>query len=221
MVLKSETRDQVASAYDDWSLTYESVENRTRDLAAQAMRQQALALQDRDLLEIGCGTGLNTGYLAEHCRSVVALDFSVGMLNRARANVSASNVRFIESDIRRRWSADDAAFDLIVSALVLEHIENLPHIFSEAARVLRPGGEFLIFELHPFRQLQGSQAQFKRTDADEVVLIPAYLHSISDFVNTSLECGFHLLRIDEWLDAKDQVKTGIPRLLSLRLRASS
>jgi ubiquinone/menaquinone biosynthesis C-methylase UbiE len=215
----SEVRDKVASGYDDWSGTYESVENRTRDLAALALRRQVLNLPDRDVLEIGCGTGLNTRYLAEHCRCVVALDFSAGMLEQARANVSASNVLFVENDLSQRWSVDDSSIDLIVCALVLEHIEDLRHIFSEVRRVLRPGGEFLIYELHPFRQLQGGQAQFKRTDSSETVLIPAYLHSVSDYVNTGLECGFNLLRIEELPDENREVKTGIPRILSLHLRA--
>jgi len=135
-MLKSNPIDKVASAYDDWSRTYESVENPTRVLAASAVRQQSLNLHHRDVLEIGCGTGLNTRYLAEHCRSVTALDFSAGMLAQARSNVSASNVRFVQDDIRLQWSVDDSSIDLIICTLVLEHIEDLRHIFSEAARVL-------------------------------------------------------------------------------------
>jgi len=220
-MLKSNATDTIASAYDGWSRTYEAVANPTRDLAASALRQHALDLPNRDVLEIGCGTGLNTRYLAEHARSVVALDFSTGMLEQARRNLQAANVRFVQQDILLKWSVDDHSIDLIICTLVLEHIENLRHIFSEAARVLRAGGEFLIYELHPFRQLQGGQAQFKDMDSNQVVLIPAYLHSISEFVNASLECGFNLLRLDELHDATDKDKTGFPRLLSLHVRVAS
>jgi ubiquinone/menaquinone biosynthesis C-methylase UbiE len=216
-LLNSNPADKIASAYNGWSRTYETVANPTRDLAAAALRQHALDLPNREVLEIGCGTGLNTRYLAEHARSVVALDFSTGMLEQARCNLQAANVRFVQQDIRLKWSVDDRSIDLIICTLVLEHIENLRHIFSEAARVLRAGGEFLIYELHPFRQLQGGQAQFKDTDSNAVVLIPAYLHSISEFVNASLECGFNLLRLDELHDATDKDKTGFPRLLSVRV----
>ena len=217
-MLKSNQIDKVASAYDRWAPTYESVENPTRDLAALALRQQTLNLHNRDVLEIGCGTGLNTRYLAKHCRSVTALDFSAGMLAQARANVSAANVRFVQNDIRLRWSVDDSSIDLIICTLVLEHIEDLRHIFSEAARVLLRGGEFLIYELHPFRQWQGGQAQYMDALSNEVVLIPAYLHSISDFVNTSIDAGFNIVWLDEWHEAKDKDKTGLPRLLSIYVR---
>ena len=127
-------------------------------------------------------------------------------------------MRFVHNDIRLRWRVDDSSVDLIICTLVLEHIEDLRHIFSEAARVLCQGGEFLIYELHPFRQWQGGQAQYMDARSNEVVSIPAYLHSISDFVNTSIECGFDLVRLDEWRDAEDQDKTALPRLLSVHVR---
>lgn len=219
-MLKSNSTDEIASAYDDWSRTYEAVENPTRDLAASTLRQQSLNLHNRDVLEIGCGTGLNTRYLAEHCRSVTALDFSAGMLEQARTNVSVSNVRFVQNDLRLRWNVDDRSIDLIVCTLVLEHIEDLRHTFSEAARVLRLGGEFLIYELHPFRQMRGGQAQFEDACSNTLVLIPAYLHDVSDFVNTSIECGFDLLRLEEWRDAQDKDKTALPRVLSVHVRVS-
>ena len=210
--------DEIASAYDGWSRTYETVGNPTRDLAAATLRQYALNLPHRDVLEIGCGTGLNTRYLAERARSVTALDFSTGMLEQARQNVRAANVSFVQQDLQQRWKVADRSVDLIIDTLVLEHIEDLRHIFSQAARVLRTGGEFLIYELHPFRQLQGKQAQFKNADSNRVVFIPAYLHSISEFVNTSIACGFNLIHLGEWHDAEDEDKNAPPRVLSLHVR---
>lgn len=210
--------DEIASAYDVWARTYESVENATRDLAALALRRGLAGLNFNDVLEIGCGTGLNTRHLAGLCRGVTALDFSAGMLAEARANVAAPNVRFVENDIRARWQAADSSFDLVVCTLVLEHVEDLRHVFAEAARVLRPGGRFLIYELHPFRQLRGVRARFHDSRSGEVVLIPAYRHSVSEFVNTSVECGFTVARLDEWRDAEGETGAALPRLLSLHAR---
>jgi hypothetical protein len=48
--------------------------------------------------------------------------------------------------------------------------------------------------------------------------VPAYLHSVSEFVNASIEGGFNVVRLDELCDAKDEVV--IPRLLLIHLRAS-
>lgn len=212
--------EEIASAYDQWAQTYEAVENATRDMAANALRMHALNLHDRDVLEIGCGTGLNTRYLAQQSRSVLAVDFSGGMLEQARANVSATNVRFVQSDIQLEWPLANASVDLVVCMLVLEHIPELDHTFHEACRVLRRGGEFFLCELHPFRQLQGRQAQFKESNSGTVVLVPAYLHNISDYVNAGIQHGFEFTRLSEWRDDEQKSEVTPLRLLAIQLRVT-
>jgi ubiquinone/menaquinone biosynthesis C-methylase UbiE len=212
---------EVTSAYDQWAHTYETVENATRDLAATVLRQYPLPMHGRDILETGCGTGFNTTYLAQQSRSVLAVDGSAGMLAQACAKVTAPHVQLLRCDLQHTWPLADASVDLVVCLLVLEHIADLHMFFQEAARVLRPGGEGFVCELHPFRQLQGRQAQCTEAKSGQVVLIPAYLHDVSEYVNASVQQGFALLRMDEWRDAHDTAHTLPPRLLSLHLRVSS
>ncbi len=213
----AEMGSEVASAYNQWSETYETVENATRDLAAQILRRRFPDLQGRDVLEIGCGTGVNTRYLAEQSRSVQALDFSPGMLAQARANVPANNVRFAQQDIRLPWDLPSGTVDLIVCTLVLEHIEDLEPVFTEARRVLHQGGEFFLCELHPFRQMQGRQAQFLNAETGEIVLVSAYLHDISDYLNTAIGHGFRLLHLGEWRDGEESGHEIAPRVLSVHV----
>ncbi len=213
----SHTVDEVASAYNQWSKTYEGDENLTRDLSAVVLRRLPLPLLQRDVLEIGCGTGLNSRYLAQHAKRFLAVDFSAGMLAEARANVSDAGACFVQRDIRHGWPLAVAAVDLVVCSLVLEHIADLGPIFKEAARVLRPGGVFFVCEYHPFRQLMGSQARFTDANSGNMILIPAYLHNVSDYLNTALENRFEIRRIDEWRD-EDGSSALPPRLLSLRLQ---
>lgn len=210
--------EEVGTAYDQWAKTYEAVENATRDLAAQVLRQYSLDLRDRDILEIGCGTGLNTGYLADHAKELVAFDFSAGMLEQARAKITAANVRFVQCDIQHEWQLDKESIDLVICMLVLEHIANLDHVFQEAARVLRSGGEFFVCELHPYKQLQGLQAKFTDANSGNVVLVQAFLHDVSDYVNASIEHGFDVIRLGEWRDVNSEDKAKPPRLLSLHVR---
>jgi malonyl-CoA O-methyltransferase len=211
--------EEVETAYDQWSRTYEAVENATRDLAARVLRNYPLDLRDRNILEIGCGTGFNTGYIADSAKDLLAVDFSAGMLEQARVNISASNVRFVQSDIQRDWPIDSASVDLVVCMLVLEHIASLDHVFQEASRVLRRGGEFFICELHPYRQLQGLQARFTEANSGNVVLVQAFLHDVSDYVNVSIQHGFQIIRLAEWRDAGGEDKDKPPRLLSLHVRS--
>ena len=55
------------------------------------------------MVEIGCGTGRNTEWLAERAASVLAVDFSEGMLQQAKSRVRSPRVRFQQHDIRYGW----------------------------------------------------------------------------------------------------------------------
>ncbi|HEX4954682.1 MAG TPA: class I SAM-dependent methyltransferase [Thermoanaerobaculia bacterium] len=207
----------VAAAYDRWSQTYDSDPNRTRERAAALLRDLPLALAGREVLEIGCGTGFNTRFLAERAAAVVALDFSPGMLAKARERVSAAHVHFLEHDLRRPWPIEDSAADLIVTMLVLEHVEDLAPFFAQCARTLRPGGEVFLCELHPMRQLGGGQAQFTDRHTGVRERVTATLHDVADYVNGGLAAGLELIELAEPRDL-GAARTEPPRLIALRLR---
>lgn len=200
----------IQNAYNEWSEIYDSNANLTRDLDQQVTRETLAGQHFNAILELGCGTGKNTMFLAEIGTQVHALDFSEGMIAKAKEKVKAENVRFEMMDLTKRWHCEDGAYDLIVCNLVLEHIQHLPHIFTEAARALQPNGRFFINELHPFKQYKGTKARFERDT--ETIEVDAFTHHISDFTNTASACGFKLIKFNEYWHAEDQNKP--PRLVS-------
>jgi malonyl-CoA O-methyltransferase len=200
----------IHDSYNEWSDIYDSDNNLTRDLDAQVTRD-LLADQDlNSILELGCGTGKNTAFLAQIGTNVHALDFSEGMIQKAREKVKAENVRFEIADLTTRWNCEDGTYDLISCNLVLEHIEDLPHIFSEAERVLYPNGRFLINELHPFMQYEGSKAAFEKNN--KTIRVDAFVHHISDFVRAAKTNGLKLEMFNEYWHEEDRGKP--PRLAS-------
>ena len=200
----------IQKAYNEWSASYDTDENLTRDLDQNVLREALADLHFDSILEIGCGTGKNTLFLCQIGRHVHALDFSEGMIGKAREKVRAANVKFSVADLTQRWPCGDGVYDLIVCNLVLEHIEDLTFILSEAFRVLKEHGRFLINELHPFRQYEGKKARFNR--GDEVTEIPAFVHHISDFTSAASDNGLRLITLNEWWHTADQDKP--PRLVS-------
>jgi ubiquinone/menaquinone biosynthesis C-methylase UbiE len=204
----------VARAYDRWATQYDDDRNTTRDLDAAVVRRAPLRIAGRDVLELGCGTGKNTVWLAADARQVHALDFSAGMLAEARRRIPAEKVRFVEHDIRTAWPLAAGSVDVVVGNLVLEHVRDLAPIHAEAARVLRPGGQLFLCELHPFRQLRGGQAHFVDPRSGETVHVPAFMHTTSEYVNGGLAAGFELRELGEWLEP-DAPADSPPRLLSL------
>jgi len=147
----------IQKAYNEWSESYDGDENLTRDLDEKITRETLANLHFNSILEIGCGTGKNTLFLVQIGTGVHALDFSQGMIGKAREKVKAENVHFSIADLTKRWPCEDNACDLITCNLVLEHIEDLSHIFSEAARILQSNSRFFINKLHPFKQYPGGQ----------------------------------------------------------------
>lgn len=201
----------IQNAYNEWSETYDTDENLTRDLDQKVTREALASLHFNSILEIGCGTGKNTSFLAQIGATVHAVDFSEGMIEKAKEKVRAENVRFSMMDITQKWNFEDQAFDLIVCNLVLEHIEDLSFVFSEACRTLKETGRFLINELHPFKQYEGKKARFYK-DKD-IIEVEAFVHHISDFFNAAPTHGLTLVKLNEYWHEKDQNKP--PRLISL------
>ncbi|MEX2155173.1 MAG: methyltransferase domain-containing protein [Gemmatimonadaceae bacterium] len=203
----------VAAAYDRWAASYDADKNATRDLDALVMRRVQLALEGREVLELGCGTGKNTTFLAEHAKKVIALDFSEGMIARAHERMTTQNVKFVLHDVREVLPLPPASVDMIVANLILEHVHDLAPIFFEAARVLRPHGQFFVCELHPYRQLTGGQAQFTDPRTGETVKVAAHVHTVSEFINGGIEAGFTLRALGEWTE-DEATPDAPPRLIS-------
>ncbi|MDM9382359.1 methyltransferase domain-containing protein [Chlorogloeopsis sp. ULAP01] len=204
----------IQAAYDSWSATYDADENLTRDLDQVVTRETLMGLRYKSVVEIGCGTGKNTLLLSQIAEKVYAIDFSAPMLEKAKEKITSSNVIFVTGDITKSWACSNESADLITCNLVLEHIEDLSFIFSEAFRVLVKGGYFFICELHPFRQYRGTQANFQRNQ--EVIKIPTFVHHISDFFNTAKNHNFMLEDFREWWHKQGQNK--LPRLASFLFR---
>jgi ubiquinone/menaquinone biosynthesis C-methylase UbiE len=206
----------VQAAYDNWSATYDVDRNLTRDLDQAVTKEILLNLQYQSAVEIGCGTGKNTLLLCQTAESVQAIDFSTRMIEKAKEKINSTNVIFSIGDITNQWPFSDASADLITCNLVLEHINDLSFIFSEASRVLVEEGYFFISELHPFRQYRGTKANFERNQ--ETVEIQAFVHHLSDFFNLAKKQNFTLIDFKEWWHEQDQNKP--PRLVSFLFKKS-
>jgi len=200
----------IQNAYNEWSEIYDTNANLTRDLDQQLTRDTLGGQHFDSILELGCGTGKNTVFLAQIGDKVHALDFSEGMIEKAKEKVKAENVHFEMADLSKRWHCEDNAYDLITCNLVLEHIENLNHIFAEAARTLQSTGTFFINELHPFKQYLGTKARFER--ADQIIEVDVFIHHISDFINAATANGLKMVKLHEYWHEADEGKP--PRLIS-------
>ena len=208
---------EVKQAYDAWSSQYDSNENKTRDLEAFALRLCLNPISFETCLEIGCGTGKNTEWLLTKAKNITAVDLSDEMLAKAKAKISSDRVQFIQADIKKPWAFRKQQYDLVSFSLVLEHIENLEPMFSEALAALRNGGHMYIGELHPFKQYAGSKARFDTEQGQKIV--ECYNHNISDFTIAAKQNGLIVADINEYFDNDD--RSTIPRILTIIFKKTS
>jgi SAM-dependent methyltransferase len=119
------------------------------------------------VLELGCGAGYFTRELARSGADIVAIDVSPELLEIARANSAAPNVRY---EIQNAYdlSYPDAAFDSVVGSSVLHHLE-IKEALREIYRVLKPGGTIWFTEpnmLNPQIAIQKNVPWVKRRLGD-------------------------------------------------------
>jgi ubiquinone/menaquinone biosynthesis C-methylase UbiE len=203
-------------AYNSWASQYDTNDNKTRDLEAKALRDILSTISFNTVLEIGCGTGKNTEWLLQKAGHITAVDLSEEMLSKAKEKIQSDNIEFIQFDINNDWNFTERTFDLIAFSLVLEHIENLDHIFKEVYKKLNDEGFVYIGELHPFKQYTGTKARFETKEGLQIV--QCYNHHISDFIQSAKKYGLKLIGLDEYFDNED--KTSIPRILILLFQKS-
>ncbi len=203
-------------AYNRWALQYDTNNNKTRDLEAEALRSTLGNLAFDIVLEIGCGTGKNTEWIMTKAKGITAVDLSEKMLARAKEKIISDKVHFIQADITLMWTFTNKIYDLISFSLVLEHIQNLDFVFNEVSKLLKPGGHVYIGELHPFKQYSGTKARFETEEGIQVV--ECFDHHISDFIQPAKNYGLRLIDLNEFFD--DNNRKEIPRVLTLILQKS-
>jgi demethylmenaquinone methyltransferase / 2-methoxy-6-polyprenyl-1,4-benzoquinol methylase len=98
------------------------------------------------VLDIATGTGVvarEAAKVTKDRKAITGLDPSFGMLAAGRVKAMLTNVQSGAESLPFR----DASFDLITIGFAMRHFADLKRVFTECARVLRPGGRLLILEI--------------------------------------------------------------------------
>lgn len=97
---------------------------------------------DARLLELGCGTGGTALRLAPHVHSIVATDFSAGMIAQAHERPQAGNVSFMQADVFSP-ELEPGVFDVIVGFNLFHLVEDGPAAYARIHELLSPEGLFI------------------------------------------------------------------------------
>jgi malonyl-CoA O-methyltransferase len=180
------------------------------------------------IADIGCGTGRHAVRRVGQGARVTAVDFSEGMLERARAKPGAERVTFVQHDIAARLPLADGAFDRVICCLVFDHVREVAGLFGELGRVCKGEGRIVVSIMHPAMMLQGVQARFNDPVTGEKVYPESVANQVSDYVMGAVRVGLTIEHLSEHMIDESIVKisaravpyVGWPMLLMMGLRPS-
>jgi len=167
--------DKAASRYDEAAILQREVAERVLE------RLELIKLEPQRILDLGCGTGLNSKALDKRYKKaqLISLDLAPGMLKEARKHKAwLSKQRFICGDAEALPLADNSV-DLIFSSLTIQWCHDLDSLFKECLRVLKPGGLLMFATLGPdtLHELRNS---WKSVDGYNHVNAFIDMHDIGD-----------------------------------------
>ena len=133
--------------FEKWIVTRVSHGERTAAKAEKLMQYLRIK-EDRKFLEIGCGAGAVSKFIAEKYRvQVTGIDLDPDLIELAKKNVgSMGNINFQVCDATN-LPFEDKEFDIILTFGVMHHIQNWTDAFKEIRRVLKPYGHFIYSDL--------------------------------------------------------------------------
>jgi ubiquinone/menaquinone biosynthesis C-methylase UbiE len=167
----STDRDANSRAYyDDFATGYERERHQGYHALLDELEFDVVEplVSGREVLEVGCGTGLILEKLARIASRAEGVDLSPGMLEHARRRGLT-----VKEGSATELPYPDASFDVAVSFKVLAHVPDIERALSEMARVVRPGGHIIAELYNPWsvrylaKKLAGPQPiSDGRTEAD-------------------------------------------------------
>lgn len=113
----------------------------------ERLRMMLRALGDAEypnLLEVAYGSGVFLPSLAQCCRRLVGVDLHAHQ-DMVRATLAKAGVEAqLDTGDAKELPYDDASFEAVVSASMLEHLRDPGEVIGEMWRVLRPGGRMVL-----------------------------------------------------------------------------
>ncbi len=176
-----------------------------------------------NVLDLGCGFGWFCRFAAgQGAASVLGVDVSRNMLDRARGETVTDIVRYERADLED-YAPPAAAFDLVHSSLVFHYLAGLDGLLARVASALAPGGRLVCSVEHPLLTAHTPPGWIVDGAGREVWPVTGYLdegprvsdwlapgvvkrhRTVEGYVGAVLRAGLRLTDLVEWAPSPEQI----------------
>jgi len=189
--LEREGTDKIRTRYDRISPYYDLMELLLEKVVFSRWRRRVFNAVDGDsFLEVGVGTGRNFDFYPVH-KSITAIDFSKGMLRRARRRAAKKELKVDLWDMDvQDLQFDDQSFDTVLATFVFCSVRDPIKGLEEIKRVCKKGGKVVLLEhVRPTAKLLGRA--FDLLNPITVTLMGANINR--DTVSNMKRVGLHVV----------------------------
>lgn len=217
--------------WDDFAEAYSKNHTEQGDLHKEVLLNPVLFsllgnVNNKKILDAGCGEGYLSRLLAGSAAAVTAVDSSCRMLEIAKNRTPKDLViDYKHANCENLTILENQSFDLIVSNMVIQDLANIEKVFQEMHRLIVDGGSFIFSILHPC--FVTPESGWERTESgeklhwnvDEYFNEGVYEQDLGDkekmlffhrtltsYINTLIKTGFILEKIVEPKPSKEMLK---------------
>lgn len=171
---------------------------------ALRMRVYLPPLKGKNVLDVGCGSGIDLEYFAsQKPKKLAGCDISPELVVIAKQQVPSAEIR---NDSFSYISQKNEVFDIVWSKYALNCALDIVVPLKEIHRVLKNDGTAYVQVTHPLRTLGMLDSKNYFDDKKEVeyrvdgnTFVEPY-HTISSWINAITEAGFHIVKCEEILN---------------------
>ncbi|MEO1059260.1 MAG: class I SAM-dependent methyltransferase [Actinomycetota bacterium] len=216
--------------YDDpdFLAGYSTLDRQVRGLDGAAewpeLRSLLPDLQGRHVVDLGCGFGWYSRWAAEQgAASVLGVDVSEQMLQRARADTSSATIEYQRKDLDTLDLAARSC-DIVFSSLTFHYVHDLARLLTTIAQSLTLGGSLVFSVEHPILSAPTHQEFETSATGDRFWKLDRYLvegervrtwfvdgvvkqhRTVATYINTVIDAGLVVDRLVEWGPTDEDVE---------------
>lgn len=164
-------------------------------------------LKNKNVLDLGCGSGFYTKYALEMGANVTAIDASQVMIDRLSSLIDSPKLSLFCADATKPLTfLQPQSFDCIICALFIHYIKDWGPLLAELYRMMKKGGKLIISTHHPFHDYRYLE---KDSYFDNMLVedtwghddlsfkVSYYTRSLTDVLRPIIKSQFDILSMEE------------------------